>query len=33
VLVALEQAAAGDDVDPRAEHGTEFVDEVDLVEQ
>jgi hypothetical protein len=33
VPVASEQAAAGDDVDPRPEHVTKLVDEVDLVEQ
>jgi hypothetical protein len=33
VLVAFEQAAVGDDVDPRPEHGAKLVDEADLVEQ
>jgi hypothetical protein len=33
VLVALEEAASGDDVDAGAEEGSEVVDEVDLVEE
>jgi hypothetical protein len=33
VVVALEEAALGDDLDRCAEQGREFVDEVDLVEE